>query len=44
MDDLMRGHAMCIEKVRNAYKVVVRESFWKIPLERPNHRWGIVIK
>jgi hypothetical protein len=25
MDGLMRGHAMCVEKVRNAFKVVVGE-------------------
>jgi hypothetical protein len=36
----MGGHAMCIEKARNAYTVVGGEPHCKIPLGKPNHRWG----
>jgi hypothetical protein len=33
------GHAACMGKMRNAYKVLVGKSEGKRPLRRPRHIW-----
>jgi hypothetical protein len=38
------GHVECMRKLRNMYKVVIRESEWKRPLARPRHKWEYNIK
>jgi hypothetical protein len=38
------GHAVCIEEVRNMFKILARNPEGKRPLERPGGRWDDNIK
>jgi hypothetical protein len=40
----MGGHPKNVEKVKNAYRVLVKKPHWKIPLGRSNCRWENNIK
>jgi hypothetical protein len=36
----MGRHVVYLTEMRNAYKILVRKSYGKRPLERHGYRWG----